>query len=275
MIDLAEANINVESIPGPTGGYELKGYDYLLSLDLNKEESVALQMAVKELKKYNKFSLMDSLESLKDKIKVIDESRNKYEDFSNNNFIKPIPLNTEKENQFELELQVACISNKKVKMEYESISSEDTTRVVKPYGIVTRNNQKYLIAYCENREDVKIFKLARIKSVEILHDSFTIPGNFSLKGFMKNYIGLFNDDSMNIKLLINKPFSKSVSEGIFSEDQVIVRNEDGSIIFQGIMSSKIDIIRWILSMNTSVTVLEPIELKQEIKEVLTKMIETI
>jgi predicted DNA-binding transcriptional regulator YafY len=92
---------------------------------------------------------------------------------------------------------------------------------------------------------------------------------------MKNYIGLFNDDSMNIKLLINKPFSKSVSEGIFSEDQVIVRNEDGSIIFQGIMSSKIDIIRWILSMNTSVTVLEPIELKQEIKEVLTKMIETI
>jgi len=275
MIDLSEANINIDSIPGPTGGYELKGYDYLLNLDINKEESVALQIAVKELKKSNNFSLIDFLVSLKDKIKVIDENRNKYEDYSNDNFIKPVSLNTEKENKFELDIQLASISNKKIKIKYESISSGDTMRVVRPYGIVTRNNQKYLIAFCEKREKIRIFKLVRIETVEILNENFTFPQDFSLKGFMKNYLGLFIDETISIRLLIKKPFSKSVSEGIFAENQIIVENEDGSILFQGTMSGKLDIIRWILSMNTSVTILEPIELKQEIKEILRRMLEVI
>ena len=40
MNDLAEANVNVESIPGPTGGVELIGYDYLLNLDIKSNEFV-------------------------------------------------------------------------------------------------------------------------------------------------------------------------------------------------------------------------------------------
>lgn len=275
MLDLSEANINIDSIPGPTGGYELRGYDYLLNLDIDKEESVALQMAVKELRKYNTFSLIDPLERLKDKIKVVDESKNRYEDYSNDNFIKPVPFNTEKENKFEIQIQAACISNSKIKMKYQSISSGDTIRVIRPYGIVTRNNQKYLVAFCEKKEKMLTFKLVRVEDIEILNENFKIPEDFSLKEFMKNYLGLFNDETISIKLLIKKPFSKSVSEGIFAEDQTIVKNEDGSILFQGTMSGKLDIIRWILSMNTSVTILEPLELKQEIKEILNKMIETI
>lgn len=275
MLDLSEANINVESISGPTGGYELKGYDYLLNLDINKEESIALQMALKELKKSNDFLLLDHLESLKDKIKIIDENRNMYDDYSGNNIIKPLSLDTEKENKFELELQVASISSKKVRMEYESISSGETTRIIRPYGIVTRNNQKYLIGFCEKKEKVLTFKLVRIKAIEILNDGFIISDNFSLKEFMKNYLGLFNDETIHIKLLIKKPFSKSVSEGIFAQDQTIIKNEDGSILFQGTMSGKADIIRWILSMNNCVTVLEPVWLKQDIKNILVEMLKTI
>jgi len=275
MLDLAEANINVESISGPTGGYELKGYDYLLNLDITKKESVALQMVVKEFEEKNNFLLIDELESIKDKIKIIDESRNKYGDYSENNIIERLPLNAEKENKFELEIQVACISNRKLKMTYESVSSGNTTRIIRPYGIVTRNNQKYLIAFCETKQEILTFKLVRIESIEILDENFTVPKDFSLRTFMKNYLGLFNDETMSIKLLINKPFSKSVSEGIFTEDQTIIKNEDGSILFQGTMSGKTDIIRWILSMSTYVTILEPIDLKHEVKQILVKMLQTI
>lgn len=52
--DLAEADINVESIPGPTGGFELICYDYLLNLDINKEEATA-QLAVSYIKKIKLF----------------------------------------------------------------------------------------------------------------------------------------------------------------------------------------------------------------------------
>lgn len=275
MTDLAEANINVESISGPTGGYELKGYDYLLNLNLKKEEAVALELATKQLKESKTFTLLEHLESLKDKIKIIDDNKNQYEDYSENNVIKPMPLSIEKANKFELELQVAYISKNKVKMKYGSISSGDTTRIIRPYGIITRNNQKYLIAFCEKRERILTFKLSRIDHIEILNQKFVIPEDFNIREFMKNHLGLFNDETINIKLLIKKPFCKSVSEGIYAENQNITEKEDGSIVFEGEMSGKVDIIRWILSMRTSVTVLEPKELKEEIKEELTKMLDTI
>lgn len=275
MVDLAEANIKIDSIPGPTGGYELKGDDYLLNLDISKEEAVALQLASTELKNHSNFSMINPLQSLVDKIKVVDNCRYKYEDYSDNTVISPKILNAEKENKFELEIQAAIIMNKKLKISYDSASSGPSSRIVRPYSIITRNSQKYLIGYCEKKEKILIFKLIRIEMAEILDEKFTIPQEFNSKDFMKNHLGLFNEETIHLSLLINKPFSKSVSEAIYADNQVITENEDGSILFEGTMMGKTDIIRWILSMRTAVTILEPNELKQEVKEELKNMLNTI
>jgi predicted DNA-binding transcriptional regulator YafY len=275
MDDLAEANVNVQSIPGPTGGYELIGYDYLLNLDLSSEEAISLQVATTYLKESAKFDLKYQLESLNDKIKIINERYNQLDDYSDNIVIKPKLLNLDKESKFELEVQSACISKTKLRIKYNSVSSGETERIIHPYGLITRNNLKYLIAYCENRKKERIFKLMRINEVEVLNEKFDLPTSFSSKQFMKSHLGLFQDENYNLKLLIKKPFSQSVSEGLYAENQEIKWIDRETIIFQGQISGKTDIIRWILSMRTSVTVLEPEEIKKEIKEELKKMLETI
>jgi len=275
MSDLAEANVNVESIPGPTGGFELKGYDYLLNLDIKSEEAISLQMATTYLKESANFDLKIHLESLNDKIKILNESRNQLEDYSDNIVLKPKSLNLDKEIKFELEIQSACISKKKLRIKYYSISSGETERVIHPYGLITRNNLKYIVAYCENRESELTFKLMRITQVEVLNDTFDLPSSFNIKEFMKNNLGLFHDESYNLKLIIKKPFSQSVSEGLYAENQEIKWLDSETINFQGQMNGKPDIIRWILSMRTSVTIIEPVVLKEEIKEELKKMLETI
>lgn len=273
--DLAEANVNIESMPGPTGGYELIGYDYLINLDLKPEESIALQMATKQLNEDSSFDLNMQLESLSDKIKILTEKQNKLEDYSDNIVIKVKPINLDKESKFELDIQSASIAKKKIIIKYSSVSSGDTERIIHPYGIITRNNFKYLVAYCEKREKELTFKLMRISEVEVLKDSFEIADSFSIKEFMKNNLGLFHDDNYDLKLQIKKPFSKSVSEGNYAANQKITWIDDDTIIFEGQMSGKPDIIRWILGMRTSVTVMEPESLKEEIKEELKQMIETI
>lgn len=275
MDDLAEANVNVESIPGPTGGYELIGYDYLLNLDLSSEEAISLQIATTYLKESTNFDLKYQLESLNDKIKVINERCNQLEDYSDNIVVKPKSVNLNQEIKFELVVQSACISKKKMRIKYNSVSSSETDRIIHPYGLITRNNLKYLIAYCENRKKELTFKLMRITQVEILNEKFDLPVSFSIKDFMKNHLGLFHDENYELKLLIKKPFSQSVSEGLYAENQEIKWIDKETIIFKGQMSGKADIIRWILSMRTSVTVLEPEDLKEEIKEELKKMLETI
>ncbi|MFT5874138.1 MAG: putative DNA-binding transcriptional regulator YafY [Clostridium sp.] len=127
MSDLAEANVNVESISGSTGGFELIGYDYLLNLDIKSDEAISLQMATTYLKEST---------------------------------------------DFDLEVQSACISKRKLRIKYCSLSSGETERIIYPYGLVTRNNLKYIVAYCENRERELTFKLIRIMQVEVLNETF-------------------------------------------------------------------------------------------------------
>ncbi|WP_291635676.1 YafY family protein [Clostridium sp.] len=275
MSDLAEANVNVESIPGPTGGFELIGYDYILNLDIKSEEAISLQMATTYLKESTDFDFKFQLESLNDKIKILNESRNQLDDYSDNIILKSKSLNLDKETKFELEVQSACISKRKLKIKYCSLSSGETERIIHPYGLITRNNLKYIIAYCENREKALTFKLMRIMQVEVLNEAFELSTSFNIKEFMKNHLGLFHDENYNLKLLIKKPFSQSVSEGLYAENQEIKWIDSETIIFQGQINGKADIIRWILSMRTSVSIIEPVVLKEEIKEELKKMLEII
>lgn len=76
-------------------------------------------------------------------------------------------------------------------------------------------------------------------------------------------------------LEIRKPFSYSVSERIYGANQVIEWKDDETILFRATMKGKIDIIRWIVSMTRYVTVIEPLSLKQEIREELQKTLKSV
>ena len=269
--DLQEANITIESIPGPNGGYELKGHNYLLNLNTDNEEVKSLEKALEQLKQ-QEFEYIDDLESLTKKVKSNNELTN---DITYGIISESEETYLDKEEDYELEIQSACLMRHKLKMSYHSISSGDSIRVIRPYAVITKNDMKYVIAYCENRKTIRTFKLIRINWIEVLSDKFDINSSFDIKEYMKNTIGIFNNDEIKLKLLLKKPFSYSVSESKYVENQHITWNDDETIIFEATMNGKEDIIRWILSMGECVTILEPLYLKEELKNILKNMINTI
>ena len=269
--DLQEANITIESIPGPNGGYELKGHNYLLNLNTDNEEVKSLEKALEQLKQ-QEFEYIDDLESLTKKVKSNNELTN---DITYGIISESEETYLDKEEDYELEIQSACLMRHKLKMSYHSISSGDSIRVIRPYAVITKNDMKYVIAYCENRKTIRTFKLIRINWIEVLSDKFDINSSFDIKEYMKNTIGIFNNDEIKLKLLLKKPFSYSVSERKYVENQHITWNDDETIIFEATMKGKQDIVRWILSMGESVTILEPLYLKEELKNILKNMIDII
>ena len=269
--DLQEANITIESIPGPNGGYELIGDNYLLNLNTDNEEVKSLEKALEQLKQ-QEFEYIDDLESLTKKVKSNNELTN---DITYGIISESEETYLDKEEDYELEIQSACLMRHKLKMSYHSISSGDSIRVIRPYAVITKNDMKYVIAYCENRKTIRTFKLIRINWIEVLSDKFDINSSFDIKEYMKNTIGIFNNDEIKLKLLLKKPFSYSVSERKYVENQHITWNDDETIIFEATMNGKEDIIRWILSMGECVTILEPLYLKEELKNILKNMINTI
>lgn len=270
--DLLEAGINVQSIPGPTGGYEIIGYDYLLNVNLTDEELIAFKIICEESNIEND-KLKSYLESLEEKLQVQRNLTKEYKDFSNNVFLNSKVNNLKLQNNIEIILYKAIIQNKKVDMSYTSLGHGNSNRVIHPYKIVTRSNFKYVIAYCEKSNEVRTFKLVRIDKIEILEEKFKIPEDVDLDNLTKdNKLGIMTGEDLDVKLLIKSPFSYSVRERIYSQNQKIKVNADESIIFEATLNGKEDTIRWILSMKSCVTIIEPISLKEEIKEELKKMI---
>jgi predicted DNA-binding transcriptional regulator YafY len=273
--DLSEAGIHVESTPGPTGGYELIGYDYTVNLHATRDEIVALKLAESYLKGKGDFELINQLESLRQKISIINESNLKDDDYSANSVMESKPVYGKKQDNIELTITTARITRNKVRIKYSSVDGGESIRVVRPYDFILRNNAMYLIGFCELKEEIRLFKLLRISEVCVLDERFEVPNDFNRKKFMSNQLGLINDGNIYVKLKIEKPFSYSVSEKALSNNQKITWNNDESINFEADFNGKRDLIRWILSMRTYVTILEPDSLKEEIKRELEEMIKKI
>lgn len=272
--DLLLANLNVVSTPGPNGGYELLDFKYLTSLTFTESEISVLQQAVDFLEKHNFCQYAQIDETLK-KIKS-SVYGDLAPDSKNNMFVKETAsVYAEKERNLTLDIHLAIISLKKIKVIYTSISSGRGERVIRPYGIIAYRGASYLVGYCENRQRILSFKVSRFESVEILSENYVIPEDFSLKEFTGNSLGIYNDDILDLKLRINWPMSYIISEKKWVDNQEITWENDETIIFKATMSGKTEIISWILSMGKNVSVLEPDFLKEEMRDVLNNMINNI
>lgn len=270
--DLIDAGVNVQSIPGPNGGYEIEGFDYLLDTKITKDEFVAYKI-LRDKSTYESDNLKNYLESLEEKLNVQINMTKEYKDFSNNIVLSSKVNNLELQNNIELELYAAIIQRKKVRIEYTSVSSGVSERVIHPYKIVTRNNMKYILVYCEKKQKVITLKLVRFNKVDILEESFHLPEESKINELLKdNKLGVMGGEDINVKLLIKSPFSYSVRERIYSPNQVVTVNDDESIIFEATLNGKEEIIRWILSMRSYCTILDPMELKDDIIKELQKML---
>jgi len=185
---LCEAGLPIMSIPGPKGGYSfMEGYKInssaeglksddvftiLLSTmgispEKNTETSVQLKNAVIKLE--NSLSEEHRQEILKAKDRFfIDASPwwGKIVEDENIDIIKK-----------------AVLDLKKLKINYKKYGGQVSQRIIRPYGAVKKNSQWYVAAFCETKNEVRVFKYSRIDSIEILSEGFTMAENFSLEAF--------------------------------------------------------------------------------------------
>ena len=293
IADLEEANIHVTSIPGPTGGYHLKGYDYLNCLDIDKNELVALKIAILEMRKNEQYQFYKELQMLGEKVNLVADHMMKYAGKKHETLVTcqvaehidgygirgqesfGVGIFSNNDIEREIRLQAAIITRNKVNIGYSSADATATQRIVRPYDLIDKGDFRYLIAFCEMRQEIRTFKVIRIQTLEVLNERFEKAEGFDIREFTKGQIGVFHDETISFKLLIRAPLSYSISERIIVPNQEIIWQEDKSIIYKATMTGKVDIIRWLLSMQSYVTILEPVELKNEVKNELTKMLDNI
>ncbi|WP_055669170.1 helix-turn-helix transcriptional regulator [Desnuesiella massiliensis] len=186
---LCEAGIPIVSIPGPAGGFSfMEGYKFHTDF-LYKKDIVNILLSTMGI---NVDKNTEAAQELKNTIIKLENSvPEKYrEDIvkaKERFFFDAEPWWGKKLENKNIDIvKNAILDLKKMKINYRKYDGTETERIIRPYGVIVKNSQWYLVAFCEEKNQERIFKCSRIVNPEILLENFVIPREFSLEEFWGN-----------------------------------------------------------------------------------------
>jgi len=164
-------------------------------------------------------------------------------------------------------LEEARQSRKRIKIGYYTMERHKLTkRLVDPYGLIYKMNTWYLVAYCHWRNEIKMFRVDRIKELEKTAQSFEIPKDFSLGEYMGDAWQVVRGKSQLVKLCFSPSVAERILENKWHNTQILELLKDGSVVMKIRVSGLSEILSWVLGFGKDVEVLEPKELKEMVLE---------
>lgn len=166
------------------------------------------------------------------------------------------------------ELSRAVEEQRTVDMTYHTMSRGTTTdRSVNPFRILSRDGHGYLVGWCHTRRDVLIFRMDRIRSVELTSTVFAIPPDFDLGAFLGPMFGMFRDPEVfHVKVRFSPWVARWIREEVWHPSQTLTDLPDGSVQVDLSVTGLEDVRRWILGFGEQAEVLEPLRLRAEIAD---------
>jgi predicted DNA-binding transcriptional regulator YafY len=151
---------------------------------------------------------------------------------------------------------------------YAKIGSPFKKYTLHPYTLVTFRQGLYLFAYDVHAEQIKTFAVDRFQQFKRDKNShFTIPIEYTPEDIIRDSFGIIKGPEIhNIKLLFTKNASPYIRERTWHPSQKIeTAAESGRVILQLQVGLAHELISWISSFGPDVEVLEPLVLREQIK----------
>lgn len=163
------------------------------------------------------------------------------------------------------EMKSAILRKHIISFAYFSSNKKETKRSVKPVRLLFKSQDWYLYAFCLLRNDFRYFKLSRIKNLEIRPESF--DDNF-------DDVILNKEMPKDHKVRIKVKFDRKVAFRVYDELNGEITGEDDGYIYAEIeIPNDYNLYHYIFSFGDGAEVLEPQEIRRQIKERINKMAE--
>lgn len=166
--ELEQAGIYIQGKQGINGGYILDNMKSTIDIGLTGEE-------IYQLKNMKKNELDEAIINKIIKAYITNEHRK-----DNTKSKQLMPEFTEIYKDFRL----AINNRNKIYIEFKSVNSGITKRIIHPAELFTYLNNWYVAAFCELRNEIRLFKLNDIISYKILDEKYEKEVN--LKMWSKN-----------------------------------------------------------------------------------------
>ena len=166
-------------------------------------------------------------------------------------------------------LNKALMEERKVRMTYATRSRGGAVseRVVCPYHLMPYVRSWQLIAHCELRGAVLMFKLDRIQEATLLDDRYQIPADFDLDSYLGWSWGIIRGDSPTpeeIVLLFETDTGHRVMEEEWHPSQEAEILADGRVQFSLRATITPEFVAWLLYYGSRVEVVKPEWLRERV-----------
>ena len=167
----------------------------------------------------------------------------------------------------------AMKQNVELKVDYQRYENKKEEHLqtfhIQPYALRAYNRRWYLLGYLKEQVELRTIALDRVLSLKVLANSFKLPEDFDVRKYFANVVGIYVNDDLPVtkvkiraygvqaEYLRSTPLHKSQSEshskhGKFAE-------------FTYRLCITPELVSQLLAMGENVEVLEPKELREEMK----------
>lgn len=148
---------------------------------------------------------------------------------------------------------------------------EGIKREIEPYIISLYGGAWYVKAFCHLRDETRNFAIHRIRSAELMNDTFEVP-----KEVLKNPQGIpFSDEGIkDIELWCAPEAASYIIERNYSDNQTYKLNPDGSLNLYIKSLPWYNLTRWILGEAGNIKVIKPESLRLDIVKMAENILKT-
>lgn len=265
---LQEAGVPIGSEEGK-GYFIVRGY-HLPPVMFDKDEAAALQAGEQLMQKWSETKLGQSYSAALDKIRSVLRSREKEYLETLDKHIKTFTYSDERQVETDYRifvfLQDAVVQGSVISMEYYSpYKDQYTQRDIEPLGLLIRGDYWYLAAWCRLRTDYRMFRVDRIESYKKTGEELAESPEHTLEEFSEQSLRE-EKDLEEVVVQFDEEMVRHLGDqkhyrGWVSEEEV-----EGGVNMTFLTSSVEYFARWLLMWGNGVTVHQPEQLKQRVRE---------
>jgi proteasome accessory factor C len=152
---------------------------------------------------------------------------------------------------------------------YSATSDEMRTRVVRPYGIVQKSGEHYLVGYCERAKEVRSFRVDRIRSARALDRTFSIPEDWSIERFEKREMNFPRRAEITARVRFSRAVARWVREA--RKGEPIEETPSGDLIVTIRALSLPWLLNEVLGYGLNAEILGPPEVRRAMREHLAEL----
>lgn len=170
--------------------------------------------------------------------------------------------NKPKQDIFNL-IKNAIFAKKIISIKYFGSNCKITERRIQPLKLIFKSKAWYLYGFCLMKNDYRYFKLTRIRTLDILTETFTLS---PMSANIEKQINI--EKTINTKLKFDKNAAFRVYDEFTDE---VTEDEQGNLYVQVDLPDNDFLYSYIFSFAEHVEILEPQILREQINEKLKKM----